>query len=256
MKRWLFVITLVLCLINFQPAGALQTTCTGVSAPLLKAGKYAYVLPTPATPLSVRTLAGVNGRILATLAPGTQFNVLDGPTCANGSWWWHIEHRQVQLAGWIHEGDKVNRFVEPVADPGMLDLTTTTGPSGIIAFMGVTDVDASGHTISDVYLTTADGSHRIQLTYKANVSGGMSWSPDCKELAFRGSPQSSPGGIFAIGANGSNSHLIMPFGYYDPNWTPDGKQIVAGYFHDNKNNIARFDLQTSQSSDVDLRLDY
>src|SRR5260370_1048906 len=155
MKRWLFFITLVLCIIKFQPAGALQTTCTSVSAPVLRAGKYAYVLPTPATPLSVRTLAGVYGRILATLAPGTQFNV-----------------------------------------------------------------------------------------------------PDGKQLAFRGSPQSSHGGIFAMGANGSNSHLIMAFGYYDPNWTPDGKQIVAGYFHDNKNNIARFDLQTSQSSDVDLGLDY
>src|SRR5258708_12448202 len=114
MKRWLFVITLVLCLINFQPAGALQTTCTGVSAPLLKAGKYAYVLPTPATPLSVRTLAGVNGRILATLAPGTQFNVLDGPTCANGSWWSHIQNLQFHLPVCIPSGYKFNPFLYPV----------------------------------------------------------------------------------------------------------------------------------------------
>ncbi len=256
MKRLPFVITLVLCITNFQPAAVLQTACTGISAPLLKAGKYAYVLPTPATPLPVRTIAGVSERIFATLAPGTQFKVLDGPTCASGSWWWHIQNRQFQLTGWIPEGDKVNRFVEPVADSGMLDLTTTTGPSGIIAFMGVTDVDATGHPISDVYLTTADGSHRIQLTYNADVSGRMSWSPDGKQLAFFGLPQSSPGGIFAINANGSNWHWIMPFGYTNPNWTPDGKQIVAGYLHDNKSHISRFDLQTSQSSDFDLGLDY
>src|SRR5579859_1879120 len=174
MKRWLFVmpavITLVLLAVGLQPSATVQTTCHDGSTPVLTAGKHAYVLPKPATALPVRTVASLSGRIFATLAPGTQFNVLDGPTCADNVWWWHIQNRQYQVTGWIPEGDKENRFVEPVADSGTFDLSSdTSGPAGVIAFIGLTDIAAAGYPIYDVYLTRADGSHRVQLTYNANV---------------------------------------------------------------------------------------
>ncbi len=239
MKRWLsFVLSnviLVLLVVDVQPGLAQQTTCPGALAPRLTPGKYAYVLPIPPMPVSVRTQAGKSGRVFATLAPGTQFTVMDGPVCANGSWWWHVRNNQYQVTGWLMEGEKSSYYVGPVTDAGSADIApATNGPVGEIAFVGLTDIDASGYGIYDIYLTNGDGSHRIQLTNSVHTddfSAPPAWSPDGKQIVLEGSLNQIPG-LYAINVDGSNLYYIGG-GYSDPSWFPDGKRLlVNAYFQD------------------------
>jgi hypothetical protein len=37
--------------------------------------------------------------------PGAQLDVLDGPVCADGMWWWRVLVIETQLVGWTVEGD-------------------------------------------------------------------------------------------------------------------------------------------------------
>src|SRR5262249_23190148 len=153
-----------------------------------KAGNYGYVLPLAPTPLPVRRQAGNNGTVFATLAPGTQFIVMDGPVCSNSSWWRHIKNNLFHLDGWLTEGDQGRCFVEPVLDVGAAEIApATNGPVGVIAFVGLTDVDDSGHSTYDLYLTNGDGSHRSQLTHNVHTSdfsAPPAWSPDGKQVAL------------------------------------------------------------------------
>jgi len=76
-----------------------------------------------------------------------------------------------------------------------------------------------------------------QPVYPA-VDGYPAWSPDGSKIIYNhagwtkiyvgGAAQSNPdsGGLWLMGADGSNQHLFLKGDYYDADWSPDGQWLV------------------------------
>jgi Tol biopolymer transport system component len=105
---------------------------------------------------------------------------------------------------------------------------TFPGKNGRIAF-----IQNTGTNGSDVFTMNPDGSDMVQLT-QIGTNGGqtccVSWSPDGKQLVFSAvlSAITNPQ-IWAMNADGSAQHLLVndpSFADSDPNFSPDGRQIV------------------------------
>jgi Tol biopolymer transport system component len=105
---------------------------------------------------------------------------------------------------------------------------TFPGKNGRIAF-----IQNTGTNGSDVFTMNPDGSDMVQLT-QIGTNGGqtccVSWSPDGKQLVFSAvlSAITNPQ-IWAMNADGSAQHLLVndpSFADSDPNFSPDGQQIV------------------------------
>jgi len=65
-------------------------------------------------PLRIRTLPNLQGDIIDTIEPGTLFDVVDGPICADGYVWWNIQVPDSEVSGWSAEGTTENYFIEMV----------------------------------------------------------------------------------------------------------------------------------------------
>lgn len=77
-------------------------------------GQRAQVAVTDGQPLNVRATASRSGTRIGQLAEGSAFDVIDGPVCADGLYWWHIQ--APEIAGVIAEGADGVYFVEPLAE--------------------------------------------------------------------------------------------------------------------------------------------
>jgi Bacterial SH3 domain len=55
---------------------------------------------------------GESYRRIATLDEGTTLNITDGPTCADGTWWWQAQTFDGR-SGWIAESDEPGYQPEP-----------------------------------------------------------------------------------------------------------------------------------------------
>ena len=53
--------------------------------------------------LIVRKEPGRDGKALTGIEPGTNFMIIDGPSCANNWSWWKLE-LDSGLVGWVAEG--------------------------------------------------------------------------------------------------------------------------------------------------------
>jgi WD40 repeat protein len=87
----------------------------------------------------------------------------------------------------------------------------------------------------DVIASDGSGEHQIlRFPSKNSYVGTPSFSPDGKSLVFEGQD-----GVYMIGVDGSNLHLIAPYAHADPLvpglqgiacpvWSPDGSVIAVG----------------------------
>lgn len=62
-------------------------------------------------PLNIRSVPGLDGRILAVLHSLDVFFVIDGPRCADNYTWFKV--RSGTNEGWIAEGEPGLYYVEP-----------------------------------------------------------------------------------------------------------------------------------------------
>lgn len=104
------------------PATHAQGDCGNAPTPRLIPGERASVLFTDGQPLNVRDRPGLSETAIVQLPEGTEFDVLDGPVCADDIYWWSIAAQEG--TGWIAEGVDGEYFVGPLQIP-----TVTPGQS-------------------------------------------------------------------------------------------------------------------------------
>ncbi len=85
-----------------------------------------------------------------------------------------------------------------------------------------------------LWSSRSDGSQRIQLTSKPLQVFTMHWSPHDKHLLLMARKPDQRWAIYMINADGSDLHLVDPENrsQADPDWSPDGKNIVFGRLPD------------------------
>ena len=112
---------------TLTPAVRAQGSCGDAPAPRLSAGGSGRVTFSNGQPLNVRMALGLGGQKIGQLDEGTDFNVLEGPVCADNIYWWHIQ--AAVMNGWVAEGQSGDYFVEPVVpQAGPVAPLTPSGP--------------------------------------------------------------------------------------------------------------------------------
>jgi TolB protein len=118
--------------------------------------------------------------------------------------------------------------ISPLA-PGRAPAWSPDGTE--IAYTGVAKDDPGLHVMR------VDGTGDRRLTPAGEWADSPSWSPDASHIVYvasQGEPGSTDekgGGIYTIGADGSDERVIRPetkLAYCDfaPKWSPDGTQIL------------------------------
>lgn len=81
---------------------------------------------------------------------------------------------------------------------------------------------------------------RRQLTNNELPGSDPSWSPDSNELVFRmSSTEAEPGGIYRIRKDGTKLRPVLESDLaFQPQWSPDGKQIAFAYDDGRKETVA------------------
>ncbi len=100
-------------------ATATLDPCEAVSMPVrLGVGDTGMVIlsgTTPTTPVNVREAPSIEAERIGRLAQGVTFDVLEGPTCADGLNWFKVRYGEEDKEGWLAEGQNGLYFVEPVS---------------------------------------------------------------------------------------------------------------------------------------------
>jgi Tol biopolymer transport system component len=83
---------------------------------------------------------------------------------------------------------------------------------------------------SNLWRARIDGSDKLQLTHAPTTVDGCAWSPDGKQIAFRGGPEGGHKRIYLISQDGG---LPTPLTSEDieqgiPSWSPDGNHLTFG----------------------------
>jgi len=94
------------------PAGSLlePTGCEGTLPPRLVVGRAGRV--TPGLPNKLRAAPTTASGQVGSVPAEATFTVLDGPTCAEGLYWWQVAYGST--VGWTAEGDAQEYYLEPV----------------------------------------------------------------------------------------------------------------------------------------------
>jgi WD40 repeat protein len=140
-----------------------QSVCSLL--PRLQPGQQGQVVSGGAN--RVRALPGKQNKLLGQLELGSVFQVLEGPVCADGYNWWHVQSNSV--VGWTAEGADKEYWLSPLSE---------STPFSVSSIPTKTSSDASHAT------TTAVPS--IETTPQPPGNGwltDLAWSPDGKYLA-------------------------------------------------------------------------
>jgi LysM repeat protein len=101
-------------------------------APRLTAGSLARVLPGSSNALRSQPGTGSNSAVIGEILGGNLINVLAGPTCADGYYWWQVNYNG--SIGWTAEGQGSTYWIEPQ--------TTTCTPAPRLA------INAQGRVVA------------------------------------------------------------------------------------------------------------
>lgn len=79
---------------------------------------------TPGDPNKLRSCAGTGCSQIGSIPSGDTFDVLGGPSCADGYWWWRVKYNGT--TGWTAEGDSSSYWVTSVS-PGTSNSGSDSG---------------------------------------------------------------------------------------------------------------------------------
>lgn len=157
---WLVVATLL-----WLPAAyRAQEACPAALPTRLIVGEQGRV--TPGSNNNVRDLPTRSGTRVGVLSAGAVFDVLDGPTCADGLAWFRI--RAGSLEGWTVESLEGSYALEPVV-PASLDSAATATPTPLKAGPFITNVDQ--FELSLAIVPELGNLDNLGINYRALVSG-------------------------------------------------------------------------------------
>lgn len=107
--RILLSVLFLFGLFSSLPVFAQADACTNVPAPRLTVGEQGRV--TPGNANNVRAEASRSAALVGQIPGGERFEVLAGPTCADGLNWWQV--RYGDLEGWTVEAVGLDYWLEP-----------------------------------------------------------------------------------------------------------------------------------------------
>lgn len=88
--------------------------CPGTLPTRLSVGMRAEVTTSGMAPqLSLRSQPSMSADRVHVIAAGRDLVILDGPVCADGSYWWYIRSEQ-GFEGWSREGDHEDYWIDPL----------------------------------------------------------------------------------------------------------------------------------------------
>lgn len=90
--------------------------CPGAPDPRLEVGGRAEVSRVPPYANRVRAQPSFDAVIVGLISPGEDTEVLGGPTCSGGYYWWRVRSIATDLTGWTIEGDSENYWLIPFED--------------------------------------------------------------------------------------------------------------------------------------------
>ena len=99
-----------------------------------------------------------------------------------------------------------------------------------------------------LWLSKADGSQRLQLTFPPMTVAMPRWSPDGGSLAFMGQLPNMPWQVYVISADGGSPRQVTDGtrNYADQTWSPDGSSLILG--------IAPWDTNPGKGAVYELNL--
>ena len=103
-----------------------------------------------------------------------------------------------------------------------------------IAFIG-SENQGSPRVLGDyeLYLMNKNGEQIRPIVEGFKASGGVSWSPDGRWLAFHaifGEEEGDDQGLWLVNPESSELHMIAEGGFGIPAWSPDGQRMVVVQF--------------------------
>ena len=106
-----------------------------------------------------------------------------------------------------------------------------------------------------LWISQADGSEKIQLTYPPDHVALPRWSPDGKQIAYMGTRLGKPWKAYVISAQGGTPDELVPGNTTegDPAFSPDGTRIVFSTgepYQGAKSEIRIMDVKTREVSTV------
>jgi murein DD-endopeptidase MepM/ murein hydrolase activator NlpD len=130
---------------------ALGTAATALAVPTVLSGKASAFSDgervTPTTALNTRHRPGTESQVLATMSPGTEGEIMNGPVSEDGYTWWGVHWLADDIWGWSVEryltssggGGGGTDFVWPISGV----VTSPYGSRGS-GFHGGVDIDGGG----------------------------------------------------------------------------------------------------------------
>lgn len=162
------------------PSGVENIQCLGAPPTRLAVGATAEVSRDDASPNRVRNAPNLGGGIIGEYAPGTTFQVLNGPICADGYLWWEIYNPNDNLQGWMAEGDLSQYYITPLSVPqqSMEEGETLPPLSAGAYFLQVSSPETQqlGYEAQRHVLLVAT----VNITLKISQDSALVWVTDLK----------------------------------------------------------------------------
>jgi len=164
-----------------------------------------------------------------------------------------IDNKRIFTHGLLERGepvryDRVSRQFVPLLGGISASHVSFSRDGKWVAYVSIPD--------GRLWRSRVDGTDKLQLTFGENFAALPRWSPDGKLLTFvLWTLDGHPARSYLISANGGSPKLLVPniASSGDPNWSPDGNQIVfgTGYGSERDNSeIDIVDVKTGQVSTI------
>jgi len=219
-------------------AAAAAAPCAGALAPRLEAGQSARVSMWDAAGNNLRTSPDSFGIILGVLSDGEIFDVVAGPECSEGAWWWQAQRIGGEV-GWTVEGVRGEYWLEPypllapasrrpapaaVVQPVAWTVDPPAQPVAPAARLAYLRYDPAAESLTPYTLDLATGVETPLGVIQA-LDNVLRWSPDGSALALVG----ADGELYALDAlTGAATHVTNSPDAVEvwPSWSPDSRRLA------------------------------
>lgn len=203
----------------------------------ITSGIRARVMLDPPISNRMRSGAGTSNSVIDTIDPGEEFDIIGGPSCANGYVWWQV--RYSNRTGWTAEGSDGQAWIERVR----ASTTNNSNNSGSSNTTGSSNTGSSGGT---TLLTGCTPNHGLATGIRARVTLYPAYHNNVRSNPGTGNSllfQVAPGESFDIigGPRCNDDHVWWQIRYNNQTgWMAEGPSTQAW--------IERVDNQSASQS--------